>query len=218
MSTLSDTEREEISLLLPWYANGRLSKEESLRVEAALAQDASLAQEYDLVLEDQAAMIELVSEEEVPLSMSERFKAALHAEPDTGARNAAPRETGESFFSRLLGAFAPSGQRRFATAVALAFVLVPAVVIVSNLAGPDAPGLYDTASGDEEPAFAGVRVLVKVRPAVAWSAVDTFLRENGGQIVTGPTADGLYELTFEDTGIRAETLPTNLFEFAFPAE
>ena len=56
MSTLTEKERQELSLLLPWYANGTLDGEDSRRVEAALAEDEELAREFDLVLEDQAAM------------------------------------------------------------------------------------------------------------------------------------------------------------------
>ena len=91
MSTLSTRERQELSLLLPWYANGTLDAEDSRRIEAALAEDEELAREFDLVLEDQAAVVALTSEEEVPLSMAERFKAALHAEPARSDESAQPR-------------------------------------------------------------------------------------------------------------------------------
>ena len=72
MSTLSDKDRDELSLLLPWYANGTLDAEDSVRVEQALAEDDALAREFDLILEDQAAMIDVVSEEEVPSRSEER--------------------------------------------------------------------------------------------------------------------------------------------------
>ena len=47
MSTLSDKDIEELSLLLPWYANGTLDAEDSVRVEQALAEDDALAREFD---------------------------------------------------------------------------------------------------------------------------------------------------------------------------
>jgi len=130
MSALSEKERQEVSLLLPWYANGTLDSEDSCKVEAALAQDEALAREFDLVLEDQAATIELVSEEEVPISIAERFNSE-----------------------------------------------------------------------------------------VAWADIDAFLSENRGQVVKGPTADGLYELEFEKAeGLAAKMeAKTGIFEFVLPA-
>ena len=53
MSTLSDKEREEFSMLLPWYANGTLDDADHDRVEKALREDDELAKEFDLILEDQ---------------------------------------------------------------------------------------------------------------------------------------------------------------------
>ena len=57
MSTLSEKERQDLSLLLPWYATGKLDSEDNRKVEAALTYDEALARELDLVLEDQAAVV-----------------------------------------------------------------------------------------------------------------------------------------------------------------
>ncbi|MEQ9258000.1 MAG: hypothetical protein RIG84_02760 [Roseovarius sp.] len=215
MSTLSDKDREELSLLLPWYANGTLDAAESRRVEAALAEDEALAREFDLVLEDQAAILELVSEEEVPVSMAERFKAALHAEEDAPAARTMPEAPRAGLLDRLFSILTP---RRSVALAALVAVLVPAVVIVSMEMRPQPPGQYQTASGEDDTPDE-MRMLVKMNPGVPWSDVDAFLKETGGQIVRGPTADGLYELAFEEAEGTAGRLEaeTGLFEFALPA-
>ena len=63
------------------------------------------------------------------------------------------------------------------------------------------------------------RVLVRFNAAAEWRAIDAFLKEKGGQIVTGPTPDGFYELEFKSEDVRAEEFNsvTVIFEFALPA-
>ena len=218
MSTLSDKEREELSLLLPWYANGTLDSEDSQKVEAALAQDEALAREFDLVLEDQAAVVELVSEEEVPVSMAERFKAALNAEQEEPAARTAPAQTGESMISRIVALLFPERQRAYAYVAAALVVLVPAVAIFSGAIGTQQTTQYQTASGEEEAASAGVRMLVTFNANAGWSDIDAFLKENRIQIVKGPNADGFYELEFEkdDALVDAINAQSDIFEFALP--
>ena len=219
MSTLSDKDREELSLLLPWYANGTLDDTDSPRVAAALAEDDALAREFDLVLEDQAAMIELVSEEEVPSSISERFKAQLNAEIDKPAPRATAQATDQGFLARALSALFPAQPRAYAAAAAIVALLLPAVALVSYQAGNDSPARYQTASGDDPVTTDTTRVLVRFNAAAEWRAIDAFLKEKGGQIVTGPTPDGFYELEFKAEDGLADTLSTvtEIFEFALPA-
>lgn len=219
MNTLSEKERQEISLLLPWYANGKLDSEDTRKVEAALAEDEALAREFDLVLEDQAAVVELVSEEEVPVSMTERFKAALNAEPDEPAFVAQSHETGESLISRIASVLFPKEARVHTMVAAAIILLVPAIALFSVANENQQTGPYKTASGGEESVGDKTRVLVKINSEAAWADVDAFLRENHGQVVKGPSADGLYELAFEKAESLAEkmSVETGIFEFALPA-
>ena len=218
MSTLSNKQRQEFSLMLPWYANGTLDDEDSRKVEAALAQDNELAREFDLVLEDQAAMIELVSEEEIPISMPERFKAALNATPQSPEPIARPRTSGESAINRILSVLFPAKPRAYAFVAAVFVVLVPAVAIVSYMSGSQQPGLYQTASGTEPATVDTARVLVKFKADVALAEINVLLQDRRGQIVKGPTADGLYELEFEKSDGLVEKLgaETDVLDFALP--
>lgn len=219
MSTLSEKERQELSQLLPWYANGTLGSEDSRKVEAALARDEALAREFDLVLEDQAAVVELVSEEEVPISMAERFKAALNAEADEPAASASPREKGESLMSRLASVLFSDRPKGYAFAAAAIVLLVPAIAIYSVVIGNQQPGQYQTASGEEGTTVEKTRMLVKFSSGAAWTDIDAFLRENRGQVTKGPTADGLYELEFDAAEQLAAEMSaeTGIFEFVLPA-
>ncbi|MEL6119180.1 MAG: hypothetical protein AAFN44_00095 [Pseudomonadota bacterium] len=218
MSALSDKDREELSLLLPWYANGTLDAEDSARVEQALAEDDALAREFDLILEDQAAMIDVVSEEEVPSSISERFKAALQAEID--APPVRKGETsGDGLVSRMMSLLFPAQPRAYAAVAAIIAILLPVVALVSFEAGNQNTVQYQTASGEDPVVSDGVRMLVKFNADVSWTKVDAFLKENAGQIVKGPTPDGFYELEFAagtDAAEEMERLP-EIFEFALPA-
>ncbi|WP_164658162.1 hypothetical protein [Tropicibacter sp. Alg240-R139] len=218
MSTLSETERQELSLLLPWYANGTLDNEDSQKVEAALALDEELAREFDLVLEDQAAVVELLSEEEVPVSMAERFKAALHAEQTEPETSVEPQAVGEGAIARLLSVLFPAKPRAYAFVMAMFVVLVPAVGIISYVVGSQQPNQYQTATGGEAVASDKARMLVKFKSDVSWADIDAFLKENSGQVIKGPTADGLYELEFQSVEDLAERTgaKADVFEFALP--
>lgn len=219
MSILSDKDRHELSLLLPWYANGTLNEEDILKVEDALAKDEALAREFDLVLEDQAAAIELVSEEEVPISITERFKAALNAEEAEPAKSAKSHVADESWIGRIAALLSPGRTRAYAYAAAAIILLVPAVAIFSVGSGNQQTGPYQTASGEEETAIAKERMLVKFNAEVAWTKIDAILKKNRGQVIKGPTADGLYQLEFEKSEGLAERLGAEIgvFEFVLPA-
>ncbi|SLN30178.1 hypothetical protein TRL7639_01237 [Falsiruegeria litorea R37] len=218
MSTLSEIERQELSLLLPWYANGTLDSEDSRKVEKALAEDDELAREFDLVLEDQAAVIDLVSEEVVPISMPERFKAALHAEQTKPEPSAQMRKTGESTLTRLLSVLFPAKPRAYAFAAAMMALLVPAVGVVSYMAGSQQTNQYQTATGEQQVISDAARVLVKFNSDAAWADIDMFLKDNQGQVAKGPTADGFYELAFPKNDGLMEKLGAmvDVIEFVLP--
>ena len=218
MSTLSETERQELSLLLPWYANGTLDSKDSRKVEAALAQDDELAREFDLVLEDQAAVVELVSEEEVPISMAERFKAQLHAEQTKAQETQPPRASQEGVVDRLLALLFPARPRAYVFVTAMALVLVPVIALVSYNAGTQQTTQYQTASGPSAVATDATRVLVQFSSSAAWTDIDAYLKENSGQVVKGPTADGFYELEFQSQDGLIEKLSAErgVFEFVLP--
>ena len=56
---ISGPERAEIEALLPWYAAGTLSRRETARIDAAVANDAALAREYDAICTELAETVRL---------------------------------------------------------------------------------------------------------------------------------------------------------------
>lgn len=196
MSTLDRETREELSMLLPWYANGTLEEDEMARVEDALQQDESLRAELDLILEDQAATIELVEAQDVPASIAERFKVVLEQEtaapPLSRAADPAP-----GLMERLASALFPTRQVAYAAAAALFLLTVQSGVIFSLLTSDDPAGQYETASGGEEAQGTQARFLVQLNPESSLSALTGYLAGHNGQIVEGPTPQGLFKLAFE---------------------
>lgn len=223
MSTLDQKTREELSLLLPWYANGTLDDAENALVEEALKSDELLAAEYELILEDQAAVIDLVSSEEVPASMEERFKVALNAAATAG--ESAPIEqasSSESFVEKMISLFFPTRTVAIMAVAAALVLCVQAGIIFSMVDGNQPGNQYQTASGEEEAADIKLRFLVKFKADAEFGLIEKLLKELDGQIIKGPTADGFYELGFKDESQQehvAKTLEANseLFQFILPA-
>ena len=143
----------------------------------------------------------------------------MNAEENEPTTSAKSREAGPSMLSRIVSVLFPARPRAYAAIAAVLVVLVPAVAIFSVVTKNEQTGQYQTASQDAEPAIAMKRMLVKFNSEVAWADIDAFLRENRVQIIQGPTADGIYELEFEETGDLAEEMgaETTIFEFALPA-
>ena len=74
-------ERQEIERLLPWHAEGTLSRREADLVERALAGDTELAQRYDLVRQELAETIHLNETLGEPSARAiEKLFAAIDAE------------------------------------------------------------------------------------------------------------------------------------------
>jgi anti-sigma-K factor RskA len=72
--------RQEIEVLLPWYATGTLNGRDAERVEQALAGDGELAQRYKLVRRELAEITDLNEALGVPSARTmEKLFAAINA-------------------------------------------------------------------------------------------------------------------------------------------
>ena len=155
--------------------------------------------------------------------MEERFKVALNATTDTSREQARAERvsSGESLAEKMVSLFFPT-RAVAAMAVAAALVVcIQAGIIFSMVDGVQNGNQYETASGEEEVTGISTRFLVKFTPDVEFASVEKLLKEQGGQILNGPTADGLYELGFKGDG-QSEDLTqllsaeTKLFQFVLP--
>ena len=100
-----DVERLQIEFLLPWYAAGTLSRDESDRVEKALAGDIELARRYGLVVEQLA---ETISLNEALGEPSARVAGRLFAAIDVEEARRPPRRLHRPAPNTALSASLPS--------------------------------------------------------------------------------------------------------------
>ena len=75
------SEREQVEVLLPWYAAGTLSQLDAERVEQTLAGDRELAREFELVREECYETIHLNESHGTPSTRAvQKLFAAIEAE------------------------------------------------------------------------------------------------------------------------------------------
>lgn len=194
--------REDVSLLLPWNANGTLDTDEATIVDKQLADDNELAKEFDLILEDMAATQELAEEEEVPASMPLRFQTAVE-KLVTAPEKAVAKQTDWSLASRLQQLFdfvMPREMLAYATAAALLLVAVQGGVIATLLNNSSGDvGQYQTASDKRKGATgakSGTVYLVELSKAASVGDIITFLNDKGGKIIEGPLPGNLFRIRF----------------------
>lgn len=186
MSTqpITNNEREEIEMLLPWFVTGKLDAADRAKVEAALTRDPSLRRQIELTREEQD--VTFAANEAVPLprtlSVDSGMKAVA-AGTTLGARQAAGGllETVRGFF-----AMPTAGAVKWATAAAVAIILLQAVTIGSLLPRDG----YQTASGGG--AAAGTTAIVKFVDGAKVADIAAELSKLGMSIVDGPKPGGMF--------------------------
>ena len=175
---MTEAERDEISALLVFLANGTLEGSEKVRAEAALAADPGLQAEIDVLKQIRTQM----QSEAIERSPGEFGHARLMRDI---AREAAPVRS-----SRLWQGLA---------AAALALLVVQTVFSLNGgslvrLAGG---GVESTDGPVLTVAFAGDATEAEIR---------ALLIEADLTIVSGPSALGLYRLAAKDQGAREAAL------------
>lgn len=227
MSPLSEKEREELELLMPWYVNGTLDHESADRIEAALRSDAALARSLAVLEEDRGAVVALAEADEPPASMEARFLAQLEAGSAADVMRQSRTAARPGLLMRAgtwLGELFAGSPRGLAVAAAAAclLVLVQAGAIVALL-GPEPGGGFRTASG--EAGQGGRAMLVQFAAGADFGKIAAFLDENGARIVDGPLPGGMFKLRFKaddkrDSDEIAALLRgrTELFQLVLPSE
>lgn len=191
-----------IEALLPWYAAGTLSPEDTRAVEDALAQDPLLRAQLERV---EAERLETIrSAEAMPLPSS-RMADRLFAEIARSAPVARP-----SWSERL---FAPLGdwlaaltgpQLGMGAAAAAVALVVLGGVVGGTIAGRGVTGGYQTASGPEAVNPAGAFLIVGFEPDAKAADIETLVGSLNATIVDGPRAGGLYRLRIGEESMTAE--------------
>lgn len=183
-------ENDELLLLLPWYATGKLSAEQRARVEKALANDRFLQSQLALIEGELTADRE--DHEAMPLPRSLSAEALL-------ARAGLQHQAGTSLWSRLQDGMASlwSGPARLVTAAALALI-VGQFLVMGGLVMENRAANYHLASG--QAGRARVVALVRFDDAATIKSISDALAHDGFNIVDGPRADGFYSLSITGSG------------------
>jgi hypothetical protein len=191
---MTQDEKDEISLLLPWYAAGTLSASETRRVAAALARDPELQLRLDFV-RDEAAETLLANESIAAPSrrVADKLFAGIDAELAKNPRAYAPKFSLSAWFAEKLEATRPR-TLAFAGAAAALVIAVQAGFIVSNIGQPGGrTGGLEVATTIDPMAAPGPQLLVNFQPAATVGDIESLLKLAGGTIVNGPEA-GLYRV------------------------
>jgi anti-sigma factor RsiW len=174
---------QNIEELLPFYANGTLDEPERAEVEAALAEDGDLRAELEVLLALREAM-----QADAVQSPGEFGLARLMRDVEGTEQEVTPMASPENVVPlRRLRVW------QIAAALVLAAGLAQTVFVMT---APDQPG-FELASGggatQGEAAF-----VVGFAPGTSEAEMRDLLLTAGVEIISGPSALGLYELAIFD--------------------
>ncbi len=197
-TALKNVPDEEMELLLPWYATGRLSDSEKRQVEAWLEGNAEAQSHLALIREEMALTIE--SNENLGVAGAgslHRLMAAIEAEGD--ARPQSDPQGG--FLERLAGFLGGLSPQVYATALAACLILLIAQAGIIGALLTSAPDqTFQTATGGAPvTAEPGIIALVAFQDAASASDIGALMNDNEAEIVGGPAEGGLYRVRFPQT-------------------
>jgi anti-sigma factor RsiW len=205
MTTAKDNIPSEIELLLPWYAAGALSPDQTQQVEAALASDPELASRYEWV---RAEFAEETTIGDAAGEPSADGAAALFAKIDalpTQRRSAAVRSF--SLGARIAEFFASLTPRTVAwSAAAAALVIALQAGLLAGFAIKEHSGSYETASAPVAGPGEGSAVLIRFQPQARAADISAFLASNKLSIVAGPFGGQLFRVRVTSTKLAKADL------------
>lgn len=190
---MTQEERNEISLLLPWYAAGTLSAGETRRVAAALASDPELARRLEDIRDEAAETLAVNESIGAPSRrVADKLFADIDAEIAKNPRAYQPKFSFSSWVSEKVVAMRPR-TLAFAGAAAALIIAVQAGFIASEVIERDRGATFQTATATDPFAAPGPQLLVNFQPTATVGDIEGVLKEAGGTIVNGPEA-GLYRV------------------------
>jgi anti-sigma factor RsiW len=213
---------DDIDLLLPWYATGRLDTAERARVADAIARDPELARRVALADEERIATEELHDALPPP---SGRARQDLFARIDAMEGTKSGAEAGGGLVGRIVAFFASLSPRSTALAAGFAalLILLQAGLIAGSLLRPDAS--FEVAS-ERGGAVEGSFALVTFAPGATTNQVAEVLDAQGAQIVEGPYPGGIFRVRLsarplDQNGVEAALARlrkrADVVQLAFPA-
>ena len=181
---------DDLELLLPWRATGRLDPATTRRLDAALAADPDLRRKYALVEEELNETFAAHSELGAPSGQArDRLFAQIAAEEKAAA--------GHGVWTRVVDFFGSLTPRAVAlSAAAAALVIVAQTGLLTTTLAPRAT--FHTASTPGV-ADGGSYALVAFAPEATAAQISELLAARGAVIVDGPRAGGLYRVRVATT-------------------
>lgn len=190
-------ERDEIEMLLPWYVTGRLDATEKRRVESWLVRDSSLARQLELIEEERRGAVQVNESLALPVTLSIR---------QSMQKIVTERTTGRGLFADFTStvrAFFETPQPyavRWATAAAVALIMLQAAWIGSTMTTREPAG-YVTASGGSSQPSTGTFVLVRFADTATAKDITMALAALDMTLTDGPKAGGLFRVRVGDVGM-----------------
>lgn len=197
------SEREDIEMLLPWYATGKLSDEDRGRAAAYLAQNAGFEKQLALIAEDRDAAISANEALGTPSPGAlERLLVQINQEKPQ-IRHVLSQAQATGVFGWLAQAFRVPALRAAGMAGAFIILLQAAVIGTLMLSGVERAG-FETASGPQETSPAGTRLLIAFQPDAKAGDITALLEKIDARIVSGPRAQGLYIIRLQGDAAAAQ--------------
>ena len=182
-----ELEREDIAMLLPWYATGRLDDADAALVEASLADDPALLLQLELAHDE--CDESLLGNEAIgprPARNADRLLAELER------REAPVASAISALWDRIVSfvCMPPAGAVRWAAAAATIVIVAQAGILGTMLVRQ--PAGYAPASGATTVSERSAVALVAFVPGASTSAVVDLLAAHDMSILQGPDAGGSF--------------------------
>jgi anti-sigma factor RsiW len=187
------SERDEIEMLLPWYATGRLDAADTARVADWIARDPLLANHLKMIEEEHSQVVASAETVRMPAGMSQRTLSVI---PGT-ARAGGVIDRFSDWLDAAISSLSPS-RLKWVAAAALLLIALQATSIGVLLQGYGNQGDYRTASGRSISAD-GTFVLVRISDVASVATLNSALKSLEATIVAGPTAEGFYRIRIGST-------------------
>jgi len=197
-TALKNGHNEDMELLLPWYATGKLTDSEIRQVEAWLKGNPEALSHLEIVREEMALTIE--SNERLGVASAgslHRLMNAIEAEGDARPQS----DTQGTLMERLTGFLGGFSPRVYATALAACLMLLIAQAGIIGALLTSAPDVkFQTATGGTPVTVEkGVIALVAFQNAASASDIGALMNDNEAEIIGGPAEGGLYRVRFPQT-------------------
>lgn len=195
--------------LLPGYVNHTLTPEENQQVEHHLKSCPTCQQELQEVKTMQTALKTAIQKRPGPSPAAfAKVMSRIHQETQTATKKIR-MEKETSWWESIENMFRSLFEIRWVPALASVLIVGQAVILLAVLQGPQGqvgprPGpVIDRGIPQGTPVIPTIMIQVEFVETVQEIQIRRLVRELGGQIVNGPTPDGLYTLEFVQKGTES---------------